>query len=163
MPSANNPSIAIGEENGQKDQLRLLNIAKQQNKKTADKPIAIAQVLSDFNTNEKNINSFSIDYNSFQQNSTKIFNNPLVLTLTQEDIANICLQSTEEMELFKKRIQALLVDVDDVYFKTKNYLITNNAEVGMDASDTAGRIQNSVKDLVSDKSLGFRVKHKKIT
>ena len=141
FPSNHNPKIPIGAREGQLqawDELR-------QQKSVDDKLL----VLRDYGVkDEEMINSFSISKETFLYYSKK--RETFTLSLTEDEVATICSAQAHELESFRDKMKELLVDVDDIYFKAKTFMITNDVVHGQDASDTAGRIQNNLIEMTNE-------------
>lgn len=144
LPSNHNQEIPIGAPNGQ------LELWKEyKNEKTTDDRLT---VLRNYNIRSEELLTkfkFSKDELLAVANipeSTK----DLSLSLTTEQLIGICSAQAHELESFRDKMKELLVDVDDIYFKAKTFMITNDVVHGLDASDTAGRIQNTLIEMTNE-------------
>lgn len=140
LPSNHNPQIAINGPNGQLELFYEFKQAKGDQEK--------ADIMREYGISDsKKITSFSIPKNVFLDKARVL--STFQLSLTEENVTTICSAQTHEIKVFRDKMKELLVDVDDVYFKTKTFLINNDPVTGQDASDTAGRIQDNLIEMTS--------------
>ncbi len=133
FPSKHNPNIAIGEPQGQ---LQAFNDYRNPDNDLDAKIL----VLRDYGLkNEDMINSFEVSKETFLYYAKG--RETYTLSLNEEEVAKICSAQEHELESFRDKMKELLVDVDDIYFKAKTFMITNDVVHGEDASRTAGRIE----------------------
>jgi hypothetical protein len=138
FPSNHNPQIPLNAPNGQLD--LFFEFKKAQNEQ--DK----IDIMRDYGISDaEKINSFSVPKKEFFEKATVV--SEFKLSLTLEEVARICSAQTHEIEIFRKKMKELLVDVDDIYFKTKTFLINNDPVTGQDASETAGRIEETLVEM----------------
>jgi len=140
FPSNHNPQIAINEPNGQLQLFYEFKETKGEQEKI--------DLMRDYGVSDtEKITSFAIPKDIFFNKARTL--SKFELSLTQEDVATICSAQAHEIQIFREKMKELLVDVDDVYFKTKTFLINNDAVSGKDASDTAGRIKDTLVEMTS--------------
>jgi len=144
LPSKHNPSIPIGAPQGQ------LELWKEyKNEKEIDDKLT---VLRNYNIGSEELLT---KFNFTKDQLLAVANVPesskdLSLSLTTEQLISICSAEAHELEIFRKKMKELLVDIDDIYFKAKTFLITNDVVHGLDASDTAGRIENTLVEMTQE-------------
>jgi hypothetical protein len=144
LPSNHNPNISIGAPQGQ------LELWKEyKNEKTTDDKLTVLR--------NSNIRSEELltKFKFTKDQLLAVANIPesskdLSLSLTTEQLINICSAEAHELEVFRRKMKELLVDVDDIYFKAKTFMVTNDVIHGLDASDTAGRIQNTLVEMTQE-------------
>jgi len=144
LPSKHNPNISIGAPQGQ---LELWKEYKNEN--TTDDKLT---VLRNYNVRSEELIT---KFNFTKDQLLAVANIPenskgLSLSLTTEQLIDICSAEAHELEIFRKKMKELLVDVDDIYFKAKTFMITNDIVHGLDASNTAGRIENTLVEMTQE-------------
>ena len=144
LPSKHNPNISNGAPQGQ---LELWKEYKNEN--TTDDKLT---VLRNYNIRSEELIT---KFNFTKDQLLAVANVPenskgLSLSLTTEQLIDICSAEAHELEIFRKKMKELLVDVDDIYFKAKTFMITNDIVHGLDASNTAGRIENTLVEMTQE-------------
>jgi len=145
LPSKHNASIPIGAPQGQ------LELWKEyKNEKTTDDKLT---VLRNYNIrSEESLTKFNFTKDQLLAiaNVPEASQKGLTISLSTDELIEICSAEAHELETFRKKMKELLVDVDDIYFKAKTFMITNDPVHGQDASQTAGRIEQTLVEMTQE-------------